>query len=221
MGAAIAYTVGHTGLRILGNLAEAAGDACMRRWWSSSLACCCRSRCCSACPLKRFIKAVAEPATIAFGTTSSEAALPRAMERWRRLGVPRQIVAFVIPTGYSFNLDGSSLYLSVAAIFVAQVAGIHLSLGPAVDDRVHPDAHQQRRRRAFRARRWSSCWRRRRPSDCRPSRCSCCWGSINCSTWADGGECDWNCLATVVMAKWEGEFRTEQPSPVVVEAASS
>jgi proton glutamate symport protein len=78
-------------------------------------------------PIRRFIKAAIEPVTIAFATSSSEAALPRAMEAMEALGVPRQIVAFVIPTGYSFNLDGSSLYLSVAAIFVAQVAGIHLT----------------------------------------------------------------------------------------------
>ena len=68
-------------------------------------------------------QAVAEPVSIAFATTSSEAALPRAMEAMERLGVPRQIVAFVMPTGYSFNLDGSTLYLSLAAIFVAQAAG--------------------------------------------------------------------------------------------------
>ena len=80
-------------------------------------------------PLKRFVNAVIEPVTIAFATSSSEAALPRAMEAMESIGVPRQIVAFVIPTGYSFNLDGSSLYLSVAAIFVAQVAGIHLAFG--------------------------------------------------------------------------------------------
>jgi proton glutamate symport protein len=67
--------------------------------------------------------------TIAFATTSSEAALPRAMEAMEAFGVPRQIVAFVIPTGYSFNMDGGSLYLSAGAMFVAQVAGIHLSLG--------------------------------------------------------------------------------------------
>ncbi len=78
-------------------------------------------------PLKRFIKAVAEPVSIAFSTASSEAALPRAMESMEAFGVPRQIVAFVLPTGYSFNLDGSTLYLSLAAIFVAQAAGIHLS----------------------------------------------------------------------------------------------
>ncbi|HEY2363516.1 MAG TPA: cation:dicarboxylase symporter family transporter [Candidatus Angelobacter sp.] len=80
-------------------------------------------------PVKRFIKAVAEPVTIAFATASSESALPRAMECMEAFGVPRQVVAFVLPTGYSFNLDGSTLYLSLASIFVAQAAGIHLSLG--------------------------------------------------------------------------------------------
>src|SRR5205085_8039104 len=78
-------------------------------------------------PLRRFVRAVTEPASIAFATASSEAALPRAMEAMERLGVPRQIVAFVMPTGYSFNLDGSTLYLSLGAIFVTQAAGIHLS----------------------------------------------------------------------------------------------
>jgi proton glutamate symport protein len=80
-------------------------------------------------PLKRFIRAVAEPATIAFSTASSEAALPSAMERMEELGVPRPVVAFVMPTGYSFNLTGSALYLSLAAVFVAQAAGVHLSFG--------------------------------------------------------------------------------------------
>jgi proton glutamate symport protein len=78
--------------------------------------------------LRRFLKAVAEPASIAFATASSEAALPRAMEAMEAFGVPRQVVAFVIPTGYTFNMDGSTLYLSLASIFVAQAAGIHLSL---------------------------------------------------------------------------------------------
>jgi proton glutamate symport protein len=80
-------------------------------------------------PLKRFVQAVTEPVSIAFATASSEAALPRALERMEAFGVPRQIVAFVLPTGYSFNLDGSTLYLSLASIFVAQAAGIHLSFG--------------------------------------------------------------------------------------------
>ena len=83
-------------------------------------------------PLKRFLRAVAEPASIAFATASSEAALPRAMESMEAFGVPRQIVAFVMPTGYSFNLDGSSLYASMAAIFIAQAAGIHLSLSQQI-----------------------------------------------------------------------------------------
>jgi len=80
-------------------------------------------------PLRRFIDAVSEPAAIAFATSTSEAALPLAMERMEEFGVPRWIVSFVIPSGYSFNMDGSSIYLSIAAIFAAQASGIHLSLG--------------------------------------------------------------------------------------------
>jgi proton glutamate symport protein len=83
-------------------------------------------------PIKRFLKAVAEPVSIAFATASSESALPRAMECMEGFGVPRQVVAFVLPTGYSFNLDGSTLYLSLACIFVAQAAGVHLTLGQQV-----------------------------------------------------------------------------------------
>lgn len=78
-------------------------------------------------PVKNFIRAVSEPASIAFATTSSESALPIAMEVMEKFGVPRKIVAFVMPTGYSFNLDGTTLYLSLATIFIAQVTGIHLS----------------------------------------------------------------------------------------------
>ena len=80
-------------------------------------------------PIRKFIAAVAEPVSIAFATTSSEAALPRAMEAMEAIGVPRKIVAFVIPTGYSFNLDGTTLYLSLASVFVAQAAGIHMTFG--------------------------------------------------------------------------------------------
>src|SRR6202161_1340417 len=78
----------------------------------------------SGVPIRIFLRAVAEPATIAFATRTSEAALPRAMEA---LGVPRRIVAFVIPAGYSFNLDGSTLYLALASVFVAQAAGVTMS----------------------------------------------------------------------------------------------
>jgi proton glutamate symport protein len=78
-------------------------------------------------PIRRFLRAVAEPATIAFATSTSEAALPRAMEAMEALGVPRRIVAFVIPAGYSFNLDGSTLYLALASVFVAQAAGVAMN----------------------------------------------------------------------------------------------
>jgi Na+/H+-dicarboxylate symporter len=83
-------------------------------------------------PLRKFLKAVREPAVIAFSTTSSEAALPRAMEVMERLGVPRRIVSFVIPLGYTFNLDGTTLYLSLASIFIAQAANIPMTIGQQV-----------------------------------------------------------------------------------------
>jgi proton glutamate symport protein len=79
-------------------------------------------------PIRRFVRAVRSPALIAFSTTSSEAALPLAMQSMEAIGVPRRIVAFVMPTGYSFNLDGSTLYLAVASVFVAQAAGVPMTL---------------------------------------------------------------------------------------------
>jgi proton glutamate symport protein len=78
--------------------------------------------------LRTFVSAIREPALIAFTTTSSEAAMPRAMQILEKLGVPRDVVAFVIPTGYSFNLDGSTLYLSVTLLFIAQASGVHMSV---------------------------------------------------------------------------------------------
>lgn len=83
-------------------------------------------------PFKRFFQLVREPATLAFVTTSSESAFPKALENMERLGVPRRIVSFILPLGYSFNLDGSTLYLSLAAMFVAQAANIHLSVGQQI-----------------------------------------------------------------------------------------
>lgn len=125
VGAAIAYTVGHMGLGILVNLAKLLGTlylalAVFLLVVLLPIALLARV------PLRRFLAAIAEPVSIAFATTSSEAALPLAMERMEKLGVPRQTVAFVMPTGYSFNLDGSTLYLALASVFVAQAAGIHL-----------------------------------------------------------------------------------------------
>ncbi|MDF1501961.1 cation:dicarboxylase symporter family transporter [Roseisolibacter sp. H3M3-2] len=80
-------------------------------------------------PLRGFVQRVKEPALIAFSTASSEAALPRAMQAMEAFGVPRRIVAFVMPTGYSFNLDGSTLYLALASVFAAQAAGIDMPIG--------------------------------------------------------------------------------------------
>jgi proton glutamate symport protein len=80
-------------------------------------------------PFLAFVKAIREPFLIAFTTASSEAALPKSLEIMERFGVPKTIVGFVLPTGYSFNLDGSTLYLSVASVFVAQLAGVQLSFG--------------------------------------------------------------------------------------------
>lgn len=128
VGAAIANTVGHMGLGILVNLFKLLATlyvALIVFLFGVLLPIALMTR----LPIRRMLKAIAEPASIAFATTSSEAALPRAMEAMEAIGVPRQIVAFVIPTGYSFNLDGSTLYLSLASVFVAQAAGIHLSFG--------------------------------------------------------------------------------------------
>lgn len=83
-------------------------------------------------PFKRFIDAIGEPVSIAFATASSEAALPKAMERLEAMGIPRKVVAFVLPTGYSFNLDGTTLYLSLASVFIAQASGMDLSIGQQI-----------------------------------------------------------------------------------------
>jgi proton glutamate symport protein len=128
VGAAIAYTVGHTGLGVLVNLAKLLATlyvALLIFLFGVLLP----NALMIGLPIRKFVKAIAEPASIAFGTASSEAALPRAMEAMESIGVPRKVVAFVMPTGYSFNLTGSCLYQTLGAIFVAQVAGIHLSLG--------------------------------------------------------------------------------------------
>jgi proton glutamate symport protein len=126
VGAAMAYTVGHLGIGVLLPLVRLllTGYAALIGFvllvllpiaWLARL------------PIARLVGAVTEPATIAFATSTSEAALPSAMEAMEAFGVPRRIVAFVIPAGYSFNMDGSALYLALASVFVAQVAGIHMT----------------------------------------------------------------------------------------------
>lgn len=131
VGAAIAYTIGQLGVNVLSNLAKLLATlyaALIAFLLLVLLPVALLAR----VPVRRFLRAVAEPATIAFATSTSEAALPRAMEAMEALGVPRQIVAFIIPTGYSFNLDGSTLYLTLAAIFVSQAANRPLGLGEQV-----------------------------------------------------------------------------------------
>jgi proton glutamate symport protein len=128
VGAAIAYTVGHGGLGVLYNL----GLLVLTLYLALTvfiLVVLLPIAIMFKVPIRKFLKAVKEPAVIAFSTTSSEAALPRAMEVLERLGVPRRIVSFVLPLGYSFNLDGTTLYLSLAAVFVAQAAGVQLTVG--------------------------------------------------------------------------------------------
>jgi proton glutamate symport protein len=126
--AAIAYTVGHMGIDVLYNLFKLLATlyvALIAFLGLVLLPVALIFR----IPVRPFIKAVSEPATIAFATSNSESALPSAMKSMEKFGIPRKIVAFVIPTGYSFNLDGTTLYLSLATIFVAQTAGIDLSFG--------------------------------------------------------------------------------------------
>ncbi|HEY0808916.1 MAG TPA: cation:dicarboxylase symporter family transporter [Longimicrobiales bacterium] len=131
IGAAMAVTVGHSGLEILINL----GKLILTLYGALiffALAVLMPVALIARIPIKAFLRQIKEPALIAFSTTSSEAALPRAMEQMEKFGVPRRIVAFVMPTGYSFNLDGTTLYLSMASVFVAQAAGVDLSIGQQI-----------------------------------------------------------------------------------------
>jgi len=132
VGAAMAHTIGTNGLGVLVNLGKLIGSLYLALFllvvfvFGAVMII-------ARVPVRQFIKAVREPFTIAFATTSSESALPKAMEAMERLGVPRRIVGFVMPTGYSFNLDGTTLYLALASVFVAQAAeattGQHMGFG--------------------------------------------------------------------------------------------
>jgi len=128
VGAAMAYTVGHLGVDILKNLFMLLATLYLALI-AFLLLVLLPVALYLKIPVRKFIAAVKEPVSIAFATTSSDAALPKAMNAMEKFGVPRKIVSFVIPTGYSFNLDGTSLYLSLASIFVAQAAGMDLSIG--------------------------------------------------------------------------------------------
>ena len=131
VGAAMAHTIATNGLTVLWNLGKLIGSLYLALFIFVFVvlgAVMIIAR----VPIRQFFRAVREPFTIAFATTSSESALPKAMENMERLGVPRRIVGFVMPTGYSFNLDGTTLYLAMASVFVAQAAEPtigHMSFG--------------------------------------------------------------------------------------------
>jgi proton glutamate symport protein len=169
-------------------------------------------------PLREFLRAIAEPATIAFATSTSEAALPRAIEAMEGYGVPRKIVAFVIPTGYTFNMAGSALYLSIAAIFTAQAAGIHMSLGrqlTMVGVLMLTSKGVAGVARAVLVVLLATASIFSLPVE--PILVI-----LGVDALMDMGRTVvnvvGNCLASAVVAKWEGEFRTEKASPEAVAA---
>ncbi|MGH7732414.1 MAG: dicarboxylate/amino acid:cation symporter, partial [Gemmatimonadales bacterium] len=131
IGAAIAVTVGNSGIGVLKNLLVLVGTL-YGALLAFVLLVLIPIALVARVPLRGFWRWVKEPWLLAFSTASSEAALPVAMENLERFGVPGRIVAFVLPTGYSFNLDGSTLYLAVASVFVAQAAGVPMTLGQQI-----------------------------------------------------------------------------------------
>jgi proton glutamate symport protein len=219
VGAAMAFTVGQMGLGVLVNL----GKLLLTLYGALvgfGLLVLLPAALIFRVPVRRFLAAVAEPATIAFATSTSEAALPRAMESMEALGVPRRIVAFVIPAGYSFNLDGSTLYLAVASIFVAQAAGVHLSLGQQLLMMVTLMLTSKGVAgvpRAILVVLLATASTFHLPTE--PI-----FVILGIDALADMARTTvnvvGNCLASVVVAKWEGEFGTEPISEVVLEGVT-
>jgi proton glutamate symport protein len=220
VGAAMAYTVGNMGLGVLVNLTKLLATlygALVVFGVCVLLPVALLFR----VPVVRFLRAVLEPATIAFATSTSEAALPSAMEQMEALGVPRRIVAFVIPAGYSFNLDGSTLYLAVASIFVAQAAGMHLSIAQQVVMMLtlmltsKGVAGVPRAMLVVLLATASSFHLPMEPI----------FVILGIDALMDMARTTvnvvGNCLASVVIAKWEGEFGSEPASEVVLEGAEA
>jgi proton glutamate symport protein len=216
VGAAMAFTVGQMGLGVLVNLGKlllTLYAALVAFGLIGLLPAALLFR----VPVRRFLAFVAEPATIAFATSTSEAALPRAMESMEALGVPRRIVAFVLPAGYSFNLAGSTIYLAVASIFVAQAAGIHLSLGQQLWMMLTLMLTSKGIAgvpRAMLVVLLATAATFHLPPE--PI-----FVILGIEALADMARTTvnvvGNCLASVVIAKWEGEFGAERISPVVLE----
>jgi proton glutamate symport protein len=216
VGAAMAYTVGHLGLGVLVNLGKLLATL-YAALVAFGLLVLLPAALLFRVPVRRFVRAVAEPATIAFATAASEAALPRAMEQMEALGVPRRIVAFVIPAGYSFNLDGSTLYLAVASIFVAQAGGVHLSIGQQLlmmGTLVLTSKGVAGVPRATLVVLLATAATFRLPAE--PI-----FVILGVDALMDMARTTinvvGNCLASVVVAKWEGQFGTETPDPIVLE----
>jgi proton glutamate symport protein len=216
VGAAMAYTVGSIGLGVVMNL----GKLLLTLYGALAifaLLVLLPVALLFRVPVVRFLAAVAEPATIAFATAASEAALPRAMEEMEALGVPRRIVSFVIPAGYSFNLDGSTLYLAVASIFVAQAAGIKMPIGQQLlmmATLVLTSKGVAGVPRAVLVVLLATAATFHLPSE--PIfiilGIDALMDMVRTMVNVVG-----NCLASVVVARWEGQFGEEQPSEVVIE----
>jgi proton glutamate symport protein len=219
VGAAMAFTVGQMGLGVLLNL----GKLLLTLYIALiafALLVLVPSALLFRISLRPFLSAVAECATIAFATSSSEAALPSAMESMEALGVPRRIVAFVIPAGYSFNSTGSTLYLAVASIFVAQASGVHLSVGEQVlmlftlmlTSKGFAGVPRSALVLLF-----ATAATFHLPTE--PI-----FVILGIDAVADMGRTAinvvGNCLASVIVAKWEGVFGEEAASPIVLEGVS-
>ncbi len=219
VGAAMAFTVGQMGIGVLLNL----GKLLLTLYVALiafTLLVLLPSALLFRVPLRRFLSFVAEPTTIAFATSSSEAALPSAMESMEAFGVPRRIVAFVIPAGYSFNSTGSTLYLAVASIFVAQAAGIHLSLGEQVLMMLTLMVTSKGVAgvpRSVLVLLFATAATFHLPTE--PI-----FVILGIDAVADMGRTAinvaGNCLASVIVAKWEGVFGSEAVSPIVLEGVT-
>ncbi len=216
VGAAIAYTVGQMGVGVLVNLGKLVltyygALAALGVLVMLPVLLLLRI------PVRGFLKAILEPASIAFATSASEAALPRAMEAMEAFGVPRKVVAFVIPAGYSFNMDGAAVYLTLASIFVAQAAGMRLGLGEQiviVFMLMLASKGVSGVPRATLMVLMATAGTLHLPTE--PI-----FVILGVDALMDMGRTTvnvvGNCLASVVIARWEGEFRKELPSAVVAE----
>jgi len=215
--AALAYTVAHSGLGVmlnLGKLLITLYVALIAFAVFGMLPAALLAR----IPIGEFLRSVAEPATIAFATSTSEAALPRAIESMEAFGVPRNIVGFVIPTGYSFNLAGSALYLALASMIVAQAAGIHMSLTQQIvmlGTLMLTSKGVAGVPRAVLVVLLATASIFGLPEE--PI-----FVLLGIDALMDMGRTTinvvGNCLASAVVARWEGEFRSEVPSPEAVAA---